>query len=144
MSTSMSTSAAGAAGATATIALGVSNVVAGYGRQQVLYDVTVEVMAGEVVALLGHNGAGKSTLLRGVMGLVPTRHGRISVLGSDVTASSTAARVRAGLAYSPSEAGIFAQLTVRENLELGAYTSPRKASVARHLEHVLSVFPLLS
>jgi branched-chain amino acid transport system ATP-binding protein len=90
-----------------------------YGPAHILFDISLEVGDGEVVALLGRNGAGKSTTFRSIIGLVAQRSGRILFEGSDVSAAPTHAIVRAGLGYVPEERRIFTNLTVDENLEVG-------------------------
>ncbi len=124
--------------------LHIESLVCGYGRQQVLNGVSIDVNAGEVVALLGHNGAGKTSLLRAVMGMIPVRSGAIEIFGRSLTRLPTAERVRAGLAYSPSEAGVFAQLSVNDNLGLGAYTASDRVENRNRLGHILSLFPVLA
>ena len=90
-----------------------------YGPAHILFDVGLEVGAGEVVALLGRNGAGKSTTFRSIVGLVARREGQIIFEGTDVSKYPTHAIVRGGLGYVPEERRIFTDLTVEENLEVG-------------------------
>ena len=90
-----------------------------YGPAHILFDVGLEVGAGEVVALLGRNGAGKSTTFRSIVGLVARREGQIIFEGTDVSKYPTHAIVREGLGYVPEERRIFTDLTVEENLEVG-------------------------
>jgi len=98
--------------------LKLDGITAGYGRTTVLRDVDLEVAPGEVVALLGPNGAGKTTLLRVASGLLRPTAGTISIAGGDVTRRPANARARAGLCLIPEGRGVFADLTVRENLRL--------------------------
>jgi branched-chain amino acid transport system ATP-binding protein len=112
----------------------------------VLCGVSIEVRQGSVVALLGANGAGKTTLLRAVTGLLPIHRGkitkgRVSLGDRDITRSEPAARVKAGLAQVMEGRRIFAELTVDENLRLGAYTS--RADLAENHTRVMDLFPLL-
>jgi len=116
---------------------------AGYGAVQVLRGIDCEVAAGEIVALLGSNGAGKSTLNNTVCGLMRASAGRIGFAGADVTRARPKAIVAAGLIQIPEGRRIFANLTVRENLELGAYLRGR-AERARNLERVVALFPRLA
>src|SRR3954464_2194867 len=90
-----------------------------YGPAHILFDISLEVGDGEVVALLGRNGAGKSTTFRSIVGLVAQRSGRILFEGRDLSSAPTHAIVRGGLGYVPEERRIFTDLTVEENLEVG-------------------------
>jgi branched-chain amino acid transport system ATP-binding protein len=116
---------------------------AGYQRRQVLYDVSLRVGAGEVVAVLGHNGAGKTTLLKTIIGFIPLFGGRIWFDGQDRTAVRYAAKVRAGMSYTSAEAPVFRDLTVRDNLELGGFTEPDAAERTRRMRQVFALFPIL-
>ena len=102
--------------------LDASELKAGYQRRQVLYDVSLSVGTGEIVAVLGHNGAGKTTLLKTIIGFIPLIGGRIWLNGKDRTAENYTAKVRAGMSYTSAEAPVFRDLTVRDNLELGGFT----------------------
>ena len=121
----------------------VAGLDAGYGAVQVLWGVSLEVHAGEVVALIGPNGAGKSTLLRAVSGLIRPRRGKVLLDGRDITTLAPERIVRLGLAHVPQGRRLFADLSVRENLLLGAYTREDHAAVDRDLRHVLELFPVL-
>ncbi|HEX4765120.1 MAG TPA: ABC transporter ATP-binding protein [Lichenihabitans sp.] len=99
--------------------LSISDLQGWYGRAQVLYGVTLDVRAGEVVALLGRNGAGKTTTFRAIAGLLARRDGRIGFDGRDVSAWPTHRLVRQGLAFVPEDRRIFTDLTVEENLAVG-------------------------
>jgi branched-chain amino acid transport system ATP-binding protein len=116
---------------------------AGYQRRQVLYDVSVEVDPGEVVALLGHNGAGKATLLKSIVDFVHASGGRVVFGGRDLTPVGYTGRVRAGISYTSAEAPIFRDLTVHDNLELGGFTVPSAAERANRMEQVFALFPIL-
>ena len=122
--------------------LEVSDLEAGYGAFQVLFGVRLAVAEGEVVALLGANGAGKTTLNRALSGLLRPRAGRVRFAGADITGADPAAIVAAGLIHVPEGRKIFPNLTVRENLLLGAYARGR-AERARTLDEVLDTFPRL-
>ena len=89
-----------------------------YGESHVLFGVTLSVKPGEAVALLGRNGVGKSTTIKSIMGLTPPKSGRISYLGREIHQTPTRARVDQGICYVPDNRRIFADLTVRENLEV--------------------------
>lgn len=110
-----------------------------YGDAPVLHGVSLEVQAGETIALMGRNGVGKTTLLRTLMGLLPVQHGHIRLDGEDVSRWSTDRRACGGLGYVPQGRDIFPYLTVQENLLLGARKDPGRAAT----EEVLGYFPAL-
>jgi branched-chain amino acid transport system ATP-binding protein len=113
-----------------------------YGAIRALRGVDLEVDGGEIVALIGSNGAGKSTLLRAISGLVRPSAGRISLEGVDVTAHRPEAIVSLGCSHVPEGRRIFANLSVLENLQMGAY--PRRGALREGLERVLALFPRLA
>jgi branched-chain amino acid transport system ATP-binding protein len=119
--------------------LEVSGVAAGYGRVQVLWDVDLEVGAGEVVALVGSNGAGKTTLLRAISGMIALSDGDVRLEGGSLVGRAPEDVARAGLAHVPEGRRLFAGLTVRENLRVGAYASGGEADIERAIE----LFPRL-
>ena len=119
--------------------LAVRNLNAWYGESHVLHGVDCEVRAGEVVTLLGRNGAGKSTTLKAVMGIVPRREGSIVFEGRETIGFPPGRMARQGVAYCPEERGIFATLTVEENLLLPPVVRPGGMSTAR----ILELFPNL-
>jgi branched-chain amino acid transport system ATP-binding protein len=114
-----------------------------YGAIHALRGVRVTVSPGEIVTLIGANGAGKSTLLRAASGLVRPKAGKVNFLGEDVTRLNPATIVARGLIHSPEGRRIFSNMTVRENLELGAYLRRDRAAIAHDLEHALALFPRL-
>ncbi|MGE5135772.1 MAG: ABC transporter ATP-binding protein [Gemmatimonadota bacterium] len=116
---------------------------AGYGKKQVLHDVSLRVARGEAVAVLGHNGAGKTTLLRAVFGLLPPWDGRITFEGGPAGRASASASVRSGMAMIPSERFVFADLSVADNLRLGALTVPGGRARDARLDAAYETFPLL-
>jgi branched-chain amino acid transport system ATP-binding protein len=121
-----------------------SQVSAGYGKVPAISDVSIAVEEGEAVGLLGANGAGKSTTLRAISGLVRLTSGSISFFGTD-TAALPAYRIAAlGIAHVPEGRQVFPELTVKENLEIGAYIASAKAERARTLERVFGIFPVLA
>jgi branched-chain amino acid transport system ATP-binding protein len=114
------------------------------GRVQVLWDVSLRVDRGETVAIVGPNGAGKTTLVGSITGLIPPFSGRVRINGVDVTAQSPDRLAHRRVALAPERRGIFAPLTVRENLLMGAYARrPRKAELTADLEDVFELFPAL-
>jgi branched-chain amino acid transport system ATP-binding protein len=113
-----------------------------YGRIQALREVSLEVRQGEIVALVGGNGAGKTTLLRTISGVQPASGGRIAFKGTDITQSRPHVRVAAGIAQSPEGRQIFGDLSVQDNLRLGAYLR-RDAGIAEDMQRVFALFPIL-
>ncbi len=114
-----------------------------YVQSHVLHDVSIAVRAGEAVGLLGRNGMGKTTLIRALLGLVPASRGRVHVRGIDVTQQPTERIVRHGIGYVPEGRGIFPNLSVRENLVMGARAG-RDGRRDWTLERVLQTFPRLA
>ncbi len=114
-----------------------------YGGIHALRDVSLSVNAGEVVALIGANGAGKSTTLRAITGLRPPRSGRIVFEGQDIAGLPAHGLVARGISMSPEGRGVFANLTVLENLEMGAYLQSAKAQIQQDLERGFALFPRL-
>src|SRR5262252_4298911 len=115
-----------------------------YGDVQVLYGLSLEVRAGEIVTLLGGNGAGKTTTMRAICGLLAPRAGEIRWRGQSVAALPAAARADLGIALVPEGRELWPQLTVRENLELGAYSRKARPHLARNLERAFAMFPRLA
>ncbi len=114
-----------------------------YGAIQALHSVSLSVQQGEIVTLIGSNGAGKTTTLRTISGLIRPASGVIHYEGKDITKLPAHQIVRLGLAQSPEGRGVFPQMTVDENLSLGAYCRSDNAQIARDREHALSLFPRL-
>jgi branched-chain amino acid transport system ATP-binding protein len=119
--------------------LEVTGLAAGYGRVQVLWDVELDVGEGEVVALVGSNGAGKTTLLRAVSGMITPTGGDVRLDGTSLVGRAPEEAVLAGIAHVPEGRRLFAGLTVRENLRVGAYASGGDADIDRAVE----LFPRL-
>ncbi|MCA1813247.1 MAG: ABC transporter ATP-binding protein [Halobacteriales archaeon] len=115
-------------------------IVAGYGPALVLHGASVRVEAGEVVTVLGPNGAGKSTLLKAIVGLLPVREGEVELLGEPLRGLPPHEVVRRGLAYVPQLANVFPNLTVAENLAMGAFARGERAGA---VERVHALFPVL-
>jgi len=123
--------------------LEVRELDAGYGDTQALWSVSIEVAEGSIVSLVGANGAGKSTLLRAISGLVKPRRGDIVFRGRTITGVAPQQIVAAGLSHVPEGRGLFTQMTVRENLELGAYPAGVRARAPQSLARVFELFPRL-
>jgi branched-chain amino acid transport system ATP-binding protein len=124
--------------------LRLDGVEAGYGDVVAVRAVSLEVRAGEIVALIGSNGAGKTTTLRAISGLLPLRRGRVELQGRSISGLGPAAIVAAGVAHVPEGRQLFPSMTVLENLELGARTPESRARRAETLAHVFALFPRLS
>jgi branched-chain amino acid transport system ATP-binding protein len=127
----------------------VEDLSSGYGRSAVLHEIALEVRPGEIVALIGANGAGKSTLLNTIMGLVTKRSGRLTFEDADISALSTTQIVRRGIALVPERRELFASLSVKENLLLGAHTRPARDwrgsdEVGLDLKRQLATFPRIA
>lgn len=125
------------------LALEVKNIESGYGRIQILWGVNVILQEGSVVAILGPNGAGKTTLLKTIMGIIRAWKGSIKMYGLDITNMPPHRRVELGLTMIPEGRRLFPDLTVRENLELGAYTRRAREKIGETLELVFNLFPRL-
>ena len=119
--------------------LEVRDLNAGYGRVHVLWDVSITVEAGQIVALVGANGAGKTTLLRAISGMIPTRSGSMTFKDREMAGSSIEAIVDLGIAHVPEGRRLFTGLTVRENLLLGGWRRNNK-----DLRRVVELFPALA
>ncbi|HEY6005684.1 MAG TPA: ABC transporter ATP-binding protein [Anaeromyxobacter sp.] len=115
-----------------------------HGRVPAVHDVSLDVEAGRIVAIVGANGSGKSTLLRAIAGLNPISRGQILLEGRPVERLPAHRRVRLGLALVPEGRHLFPRLTVQRNLELGAYARRDRAGIAASLERVYGIFPVLA
>jgi branched-chain amino acid transport system ATP-binding protein len=134
---------AAAAGVTTDV-LAVEHLYGGYGRKQVVFDVSLHVGHGEVVTLLGHNGSGKTTTIRTVLGLNAAHDGRVLYQGRDVTRAGFRANVKAGMAMIPSERFVFADLSVLDNLLLGGANEPDPTRRKERMAQVHQLFPILA
>lgn len=119
----------------------VSGLCAGYGSIPILRKVSFAMKAGEIVGVLGHNGMGKTTLMKALVGLIPATEGRIMLGGRDMFKAAAHARAHQGLGYVPQGRDIFASLTVRENLAIGAAAAGLNRE--RAIERSVSDFPVL-
>lgn len=123
--------------------LTLENVSVSYGAIEALTDINLQVNQGEVVTLIGANGAGKTTTLRTITGLLEPRTGRVMYEGKQISGVPTHKLVPMGIAMSPEGRGVFANLTVRENLEMGAYVRKDKAGISQDLERGFAMFSRL-
>jgi branched-chain amino acid transport system ATP-binding protein len=115
----------------------------GYGEVQVLWGVSIKANKGELTTVIGSNGSGKTTLLRAIMGVIPVWKGTVTFKGEDVTKLPTHSRVEKGMVMVPEGRMIFPNMTVLENLEMGAYTKRAEEKKDEQLEFVFSLFPRL-
>jgi len=123
--------------------LEIRNLHVHYGAIHALQGVDLSVEAGQIVTLIGANGAGKSTTLRTISGLIRPSAGSIRFAGQSLLGKAPHEIVRAGIAHAPEGRGLFANFTVAENLEIGAYARTDRAGIARDRERVLAIFPRL-
>ena len=123
--------------------LRIENLDVYYGGIHALKGISLEVPEGQVVTLIGANGAGKSTTLRTICGLVKPRNGRVLLEGEDITDMKASERVKQGIAMVPEGRRVFTNLSVFDNLLMGAYTRDDTASIEEDLEKVYSLFPIL-
>ena len=126
------------------IMLKIENLETYYGKIAALKGISFEVPCGEIVTLLGSNGAGKSTTLRTISGLIAASAGKVTFCGEDITKMPPHEIVRRGIAHIPEGRHIFRDLTVLENLEMGAYTLRDKKELKRRVQGVFDRFPILA
>ena len=122
--------------------LDASDVVAGYGEAEILHGVSVTVAEGEIVTIIGPNGCGKSTLMKAIVGLVGVRTGSVTFRGDDITGVPPEMIVRTGLCYVPQTSNVFPSLTIRENLEMGAFV--RSDDFQGRIDEMFQLFPDLA
>jgi branched-chain amino acid transport system ATP-binding protein len=123
--------------------LEIKGIDASYGRVQALRGVTLEVDAGEIVALIGSNGAGKTTTLRTISGLMHPAKGTISFNGKDITHTEPQKIVDLGICHSPEGRRLFTRMSVLDNLRMGAYTRSNTAEIKKDMDRVFELFPRL-
>ncbi|MGE5577981.1 MAG: ABC transporter ATP-binding protein [Syntrophothermus sp.] len=123
--------------------LELAEVFACYGATEVLHGISFTVKPGKITTLIGANGAGKTTILRSITGLLAVSHGKIMWKGKDLTVMPSKEIVRSGVTMVPEGRHVFPRMTVRENLEMGAYLRRDKTGIERDFEWVLSLFPTL-
>src|ERR1700674_1913152 len=120
-----------------------NNVSVNYGAIEALRGISMRVEQGEVVTLIGANGAGKTTTLRTITGLLEPREGSVTFEGEEIGGTATHKLVARGISMSPEGRGVFANLTVRENLQMGASLKKDKRAIAAEMERVFQMFPRL-
>ncbi|MBT5295770.1 MAG: ABC transporter ATP-binding protein [Octadecabacter sp.] len=122
--------------------LPLNNLRAGYGQTEILHDLSMHVNANEIVALIGPNGAGKSTAMKSVLGLLNIREGSVVLNGEDITNTPAQKVIERGISYVPQTNNVFVNLSVQENLEMGAWTRP--TGVEARLDEMYDLFPDLA
>ena len=123
--------------------LEVSDLVSGYGKSEVLREISLKVVKGQIVTIIGPNGAGKTTLFRTIFGLLPARKGTVVFENEDLSKLSPLARIQRGIALVPQGRAVFPDLSVLENMEMGAYTVKDKKQVQETMEECYHLFPVL-
>ena len=123
--------------------LKVSNLQVGYGGIQAVKGIDFEVHEGELVSLIGSNGAGKTTTMKAITGILPAQGGDIEYLGRSIAGQGPWDLVRQGLAMVPEGRGVFARMTITENLQMGAYVRSDRAQIAEDIERQFKIFPRL-
>jgi len=118
------------------------NMIGGYGGVDILNGCSIAVEAGEIVVVVGPNGAGKSTAMKAIFGMLPLRHGRVSLNGVDITGLAPHQRVACGMAFVPQTHNVFTSMSVEENLEMGAFSLD--TPFAETLDQVYGLFPVLA
>ena len=119
--------------------LSLNNLHAGYGQTEILHDLSMYVNPNEIVAVIGPNGAGKSTAMKSVLGLLNIREGSVELHGEDITDTPAQKVIEKGISYVPQTNNVFVNLSVQENLEMGAWTRPE--GVEERLAEMYDLFP---
>jgi branched-chain amino acid transport system ATP-binding protein len=123
--------------------LATKGLTAGYGKRRVITNVDLYVQPGEIVGILGHNGAGKTTLLKSLFRMLPIDSGVIEFRGANINKSTSVKTAATGMSYTPSERAIFRDLTVTQNLELGAHALKDRSVLGERMDEVMAIFPIL-
>jgi ABC-type branched-subunit amino acid transport system ATPase component len=124
--------------------LSADGITAGYGKIDILHDVSLSIAQGEIVSVIGPNGAGKSTAFKTIVGFLTPRSGRVLFNGASLVGLRPDQVLRRGLAYVPQGRIVFPQMTVAENLEMGAYIERDASRITAAMERVFSLFPILA
>lgn len=124
--------------------LAVESIVSGYGRQEILHGISLEVRAGEIIAIIGPNGCGKSTFLKTVMRYLPAWQGQIRFRGVDMTPLSPDKTVRHGISFVPQGDAVFPDMSVDEHLDMGAWTLTDRGEIRAARERAYDLFPRLA
>ena len=118
-----------------------NNLTGGYGGVNIIEDCSFNVNRGEIVSILGPNGAGKSTAMKAMLGILDLKNGEVSLNGKDITNFSTQDRIKQGISFVPQTKNIFTELSVEENLEMGAFLNKRNLS--SKIEEMYELFPII-
>ena len=118
-----------------------NNLTGGYGGVNIIEDCSFNVNRGEIVSILGPNGAGKSTAMKAMLGILDLKNGEVSLNGKDITNFSTQDRIKQGISFVPQTKNIFTELTVEENLEMGAFLNEKNLS--SKIEEMYELFPII-
>jgi len=124
--------------------LTLSNLAVDYGKMRALWDVNIQVQEGERVGLLGANGAGKTTTLGSIIGVCRPASGRILFQDEDITRRTVSGNVASGIALVPENRHLFTEMSVYENLKMGAYAGQARSKILSRLEYVYALFPILA
>ena len=119
------------------------NIEAGYGDVVIIRDITIDIAAGEIAAIVGPNGSGKSTLIKSILGFATLFKGSVIFLGEDITGIASNKAVNLGIGYVPQIDNVFSNLTILENLDMGAYSRKGKDSIKASKKGILEIFPEL-
>ncbi|SLN16195.1 ABC transporter ATP-binding protein [Pseudooctadecabacter jejudonensis] len=122
--------------------LSLNHLNAGYGQTEILHDLSLHVMPNEIVAIIGPNGAGKSTAMKSVLGLLNIREGSVELNGENITDTPAQKVIERGISYVPQTNNVFVNLSVQENLEMGAWTRPN--GIEDRLQEMYELFPDLA
>lgn len=125
------------------VILEAKNLQSGYQGMPVLHDITFQVEEGKIIAILGSNGAGKTTTLRTVTGVVRATGGKVIYQGEDITAKPAYEMVKLGISHVPEGRHLFGQMTIRDNLLMGAYKEKNKCLIEQRMEGMFDIFPRL-
>lgn len=124
--------------------LSAEQIVTGYGKQEIVHGVSVQVARGEAVCVFGPNGSGKSTLIKAIAGVLGKWSGRVCVEGQDITRARVHDVIRHKVAFMPQGGGVFPQLTVLENLRIGGYALDDRRALDQRIDEMLERFPMLA
>jgi len=123
--------------------LDVQNIYSGYGKIEVLHNISIRVEQNEIVCIIGPNGSGKSTLLKTIFGLIKPRQGSILLSGKEITQAEPEEKVRMGISYIPQGRNIFPSLTVKENLEMGGTPLRHSKAIEKAIQNIFPKYPIL-
>ena len=118
-----------------------NNLTGGYGGVNIIEDCSFNINRGEIVSILGPNGAGKSTAMKAMLGILDLKNGEVNLNGKDITNFSTQDRIKQGISFVPQTKNIFTELTVEENLEMGAFLSEK--NISSKIEEMYELFPII-